>query len=433
MSPFALGLSGFVVLCALLALRAPIGIAVAITGVGGIVVLKGWDTALYLLGTVPIEILSNYALSTLPLFILMGNVAVRAGLSQLLYEAIYVVVGRVRGGLAIATIIAAGGFSAVCGSSLACASTMAQVAAPQMLAYRYSPRLVGGSIAAGGTLGIMIPPSTMMIIYAYLTENSIGQLFIAGIVPGCILIVLFSLVVVVWTWRRPEDAPLAAADQRRDWKKLFGVLPVLVLFAFLMGGIFVGLFTPTEGAAMGAAAAIVLAAVARKLTWPLLFAALRDSALSSAVIYLIIIGTAFYQFFMEASRLPTDLAEVITGLDLNRYLVMIVIMLALSGLGCLMESLGIMFLTVPVLYPLVTALGFDPIWFGIVMVLLIEFGLITPPVGLNVFVLVSLVREISMRDAFIGIWPFLVAMVALAALLLAFPQIALFLPQRMGL
>jgi tripartite ATP-independent transporter DctM subunit len=431
MSPFALGLCGFVVLCALLALRAPIGIAVAITGVGGIVILKGWDTALYLLGTVPIEILSNYALSTLPLFILMGNVAVRAGLSQLLYEAIYVVVGRVRGGLAIATIIAAGGFSAVCGSSLACASTMAQVAAPQMLAYRYSPRLVGGSIAAGGTLGIMIPPSTMMIIYAYLTENSIGQLFIAGIVPGCILIVLFSLVVVLWSWRRPEDAPLAA-DQRRDWKKLFGVLPVLVLFGFLMGGIFVGLFTPTEGAAMGAAAAIVLAALARKLTWPLLFAALRDSALSSAVIYLIIIGTAFYQFFMEASRLPSDLAEVITGLDLNRYLVMIVIMLALGGLGCLMESLGIMFLTVPVLYPLVTALGFDPIWFGIVMVLLIEFGLITPPVGLNVFVLVSLVREIKMRDAFIGIWPFLVAMIALAALLLAFPQIALFLPQRMG-
>ena len=433
MSPFALGLSGFVVLCALLALRAPIGIAVAITGVGGIVMLKGWDTALYLLGTVPIEILSNYALSTLPLFILMGNVAVRAGLSQLLYEAIYVVVGRVRGGLAIATIIAAGGFSAVCGSSLACASTMAQVAAPQMLAYRYSPRLVGGSIAAGGTLGIMIPPSTMMIIYAYLTENSIGQLVHrrhrARMHPDR----------AVLARCRGVDLAAArgcAAGRRRPAARLeeaFRCLAGPCAVRFLMGGIFVGLFTPTEGAAMGAAAAIVLAAVARKLTWPLLFAALRDSALSSAVIYLIIIGTAFYQFFMEASRLPTDLAEVITGLDLNRYLVMIVIMLALGGLGCLMESLGIMFLTVPVLYPLVTALGFDPVWFGIVMVLLIEFGLITPPVGLNVFVLVSLVREISMRDAFIGIWPFLVAMVVLAALLLAFPQIALFLPQRMGL
>jgi tripartite ATP-independent transporter DctM subunit len=430
MSPFALGLAGFLVLCALIALRAPIGLAMIVTGIGGIAILKGWSTVFYLFGTVPVDVLSNYALSTLPLFILMGNVAVRAGLSTLLYDAMNVMVGRLRGGLAIATIVASGGFSAACGSSLATTSTMAQVAAPQMLAYRYDARLVSGAVVAGGTLGIMIPPSTMMIIYAYLTESSIGQLFIAGIVPGLLLIVAFSLTVYVWATLRPTHAPVATVDAG-GWAKVRGIGPILLLFAIIMGGIFAGIFTPTEGAAIGAGAAIAIAAISRRLTWAKLLAALKDTALTSAVIYMIIIGTAFYQFFMEASRVPVELASAVVGYEVNRYAVIVAIMVVIGALGCLMEGLGIMFLTVPVVFPIVTALGFDPIWFGVVMVMLVELGLITPPVGLNVYVLVTLVRDIDMRHAFAGIWPFVGAIILVAALLLVFPQIALFLPSKM--
>jgi tripartite ATP-independent transporter DctM subunit len=430
MSPFALGLTGFLVLCALIALRAPIGLAMIVTGIGGIAILKGWPTVFFLFGTVPVDVLSNYALSTLPLFILMGNVAVRAGLSTLLFEAMNVMVGRLRGGLAVATIVASGGFSAACGSSLATTSTMAQVAAPQMLSYRYDPRLVSGAVVAGGTLGIMIPPSTMMIIYAYLTESSIGRLFMAGIVPGLLLILAFSLTVYVWATLRPSHAPVATI-QSGGWAKVRGVGPILLLFAIIMGGIFAGIFTPTEGAAIGAGAAIAIAALARRLTWANLFAALKDTAQTSAVIYMIIIGTGFYQFFMEASRVPVELASAVIGYEINRYAVVVAVMVVIAALGCLMEGLGIMFLTVPVVFPIVTALGFDPIWFGVVMVMLVELGLITPPVGLNVYVLVTLVREIDMRHAFAGIWPFVGAIILVAALLLAFPQLALYLPSKM--
>ncbi|WP_172292079.1 TRAP transporter large permease [Pseudoruegeria sp. HB172150] len=433
MSPFALGLAGFGVLILLLALRAPIALATAVTGLGGVWLLRDHQTVLYLTGTVPREILENYALSTLPLFILMGNVAASSGLSTALFDAFNALVGRRRGGLAVATVLTSGALSAASGSSLAMTSTMARMAAPEMLSRRYHPRLVCGTIAAGGTLGIMIPPSTMLIIYGYLTETSIGALFVAGLVPGLLLVAGFALTVAVWARLRPGDAGRGGDDEggKSDMGRLLALVPVLALFGVLLGGIYGGLFTPTEGAAVGAGAAIVIAAVIGKLTLRRLRDALFETARTSAVIYLIIIGTAFFQFFMEASRVPVQAAGAVSGLGLPAPVVMLIIMALIALLGCIMEGLGIMFLTVPILFPIVTAIGYDPVWFGIVMVLLIELGLITPPVGMNIFVLVSQIPELRLRDVFVGVLPFVVAIVAVALALLAVPDIALFLPATM--
>lgn len=431
MTPFAIGCAGFLALLFLIVLRAPIAIAMAVTGLGGVWILKGWNNLPFLMGTVPVDVLSNYVLSTLPLFILMGNVAAAAGLSTLLFDAINTAVGRYRGGLAVATVLTSGAFSAAAGSSLATTSTMARVAAPEMLRFNYHPRLVSGAVAAGGTLGIMVPPSTMLIIYGYLTETSIAALFIAGILPGLLLIAALSLTVFVWVSLRPEHAPASPPPEGMSIRRLLGLAPVLVLFCVLMGGIYGGLFTPTEGAAVGAGSAIVIAAVTGRLGWADLVPALRQTVEQSVVIYLIIIGTAFFQFFMEASRVPVQIADTVAELDLDPIVVMAVIMIFIALLGCLMEGLGIMFLTVPVLFPVVLALGFDPVWFGIMMVLLVELGLITPPVGLNIFVLVSLVERLGLRDAFAGVFPFVLAVITVALILLALPEIALFLPSKM--
>ena len=403
MSSFQIGICGLAVLVALISMRAPIALAMAVTGLGGVWLLRDFTTVNFLLGTVPSDVLSNYSLSTLPLFILMGNVAARGGMSTMLFDAINWLFGRFRGGLAISTVVASGAFSAAAGSSLATTSAMSRVAAPEMLDRGYHPRLVSGSMVAGGTLGIMIPPSAMMIIYGFLTETSIGALFIAGILPGLLLIVAFCHVVAVWVRVAPGQAPAASVGEGSGWSKMLRLGPGLLLFCLLTGQI------NRRG----------------------LVAALVETAESSIVIYLIILGTGFFQFFMEASRVPVELTDMVIGLDLGPTGTMLMIMVFLALLGCIMEGLGILFLTVPILFPIVVALGFDPIWFGVMMVLLIELGLITPPVGLNIFVLTSLVDRIDLREAFIGVLPFVVAIIAVALLLLAFPQIATFLPSQM--
>lgn len=431
MTPFQIGLAGFGLLVVLIALRAPIALAMALTGLGGIWLLRDFNTVSYMLGTVPVDVFSNYSLSTLPLFILMGNVAAKGGMSTVLFDAINWLCGRMRGGLAISTIITSGAFSAAAGSSLATTSAMARVAAPEMLTRGYHPRLVSGAIAAGGTLGIMIPPSGMMIIYGFLTETSIGALFIAGILPGILLIAAFCLVIFIWVRFAPQQVPVPIATEGGGISKLMSLGPILLLFGLLMGGIYTGAFTPTEGAAVGAGAAIVICLIARRISGRGLVEALLQTAEASIVIYLIILGTAFFQFFMEASRVPVELTDAVIGLGLGPMGTMLMIMLFLALLGCIMEGLGILFLTVPILFPIVVALGFDPIWFGIMMVLLIELGLITPPVGLNIFVLVSLVDKIDLKEAFIGILPFVLAIIVVALLLLLVPQIATFLPSQM--
>ena len=431
MTPFAVGIAGFGVLLVLIALRAPIALAMALTGLGGVWLLRDTKTVLFMLGTVPVDVLSSYALSTLPLFILMGNVAARGGVSTLLFDAINSVCGRLKGGLAIATVITAGAFSAASGSSLATASAMARVAAPEMLRRGYHPRLVSGSIGAGGTLGIMIPPSAMLIIYGILTETSISSLFIAGILPGIILVIAFSIAVYVWARMAPHHAPAYPAAAAGGLRSLLLITPAVALFGVIMGGIYGGLFTPTEAAAVGSGTAIIICWISGRLDFKNLLGALRDTAESSIVIYLIIIGTGFFQFFMEASRVPVQLTDIIIGLKMSPIATMLLIMAFLALLGCVMEGLGIMFLTVPLLFPIVLALGYDPIWFGIIMVLVIELGLITPPVGLNIYVIASLVPDIELKDAFSGLLPFAIVIVLLALLLLFLPQVALFLPSQM--
>lgn len=431
MTPFSIGIAGFGALLCLIALRAPIALAMALTGLGGVWVLRDTRTVFFLLGTVPVDVLSNYALSTLPLFILMGNVAAKGGVSTLLFDAINAACGRLKGGLAIASVLTAGAFSAASGSSLATASAMARVAAPEMLRRGYHPRLVSGSIGAGGTLGIMIPPSAMLIIYGIITETSIGSLFIAGILPGIILTLAFSIAVYVWARMVPAHAPVSAVAAGSGLRRLLSIAPAAILFGVIMGGIYGGLFTPTEAAAVGSGTAIVICWVAGRLDVRSLFGVLRETAEASIVIYLIIVGTGFFQFFMEASRVPVQLTGMIIGLDLGPVATMLMILALLALLGCIMEGLGIMFLTVPLLFPIVVALGYDPVWFGIMMVIVVELGLITPPVGLNIYVLVSLVPDINLKDAFSGLLPFALVIVLLALLLLVFPQIALFLPSQM--
>lgn len=436
MTSFQIGLAGFGVLLLLISLRAPIALAMGLTGIGGIWILRDLGTLDYLLGTVPVDVFSNYSLSTLPLFILMGNVAAKSGMSTVLFDAINWMCGRLRGGLAISTIVTSGAFSAAAGSSLATTSAMARVATPEMLKRGYHPRLVSGAVAAGGTLGIMIPPSGMMIIYGFLTETSIGALFIAGIIPGLILITAFCLVIMLWVRMAPGHVPVPGGDEDaalagNGLRKLMSLGPILALFALLMGGIYTGLFTPTEGAAVGAGAAVLIGLLSRRINLRLLIVALRETAESSIMIYMIIIGTAFFQFFMEASRVPVELTDTVIGFGLGPTGTMLLIMLFLVLLGCIMEGLGILFLTVPILFPIVTALGFDPIWFGIMMVLLIEVGLITPPVGLNIFILVSMVKEIDLKEAFIGIMPFVVAILLVGILLLIWPEIVTYLPSKM--
>ncbi|MBB6262552.1 tripartite ATP-independent transporter DctM subunit [Paenochrobactrum gallinarii] len=423
MTPFQIGLAGFGILLVLIVFRAPIALAMAITGLAGVWLLRDFNTLFYLLGTVPVDVLSNYSLSTLPLFILMGNVAAKSGMSTVLFDAFSLLCSRMKGGLAISTIITSGAFSAAAGSSLATTSAMARVATPEMLKRGYHPRLVSGAVAAGGTLGIMIPPSGMMIIYGFLTETSIGALFIAGILPGMLLILAFCLVVFIWVRVFPEQmSQTVTVEGSRNGAKLLSLAPIVLLFGVLMGGIYTGIFTPTEGAAVGAGAAIIISFASGRLGLPGFVTALRETAEASIVIYMIILGTAFFQFFMEASRVPVELTDIVINLGLGPIGTILLVLLFLALLGTIMEGMGILFLTVPILFPIVLALGFDPIWFGVMMVLVIELGLITPPVGLNIFILVSLVKEIEMKEAFIGILPFAIAIVIVAFILLFFPE-----------
>ena len=428
------GLIGLAAMMLLAFLRMPIALAMGIVGIVGYAYLRDWNwtTAFAVAQTKIYETGRNYTLSVVPLFILMGNFVTRAGMSQELFRAAYAFIGHLRGGLAMATVLACAGFGAICGSSIATAATMAKVAYPSMKRFGYSDRLATGAIASGGTLGIMIPPSTIMVIYGVFTETNIGKLFAAGVLPGILGAFLLCCAVQYVTWRDPKAGP---PGERSDWKERWAALKdvwsVAFLFLFVMGGIYGGFFTATEGAGMGAFGAMVFALWRRALTWKTLYAALLESARTTAMLFMILIGALMFADFINISTMPADLKTFVSQFELNPVMVVAAICAIYIVLGTAMEELSMVLLTLPVFFPIVIHLGYDPVWFGILIVMVVEIGLISPPVGMNLFVLKTLLPSVPTTTVFRGVMPFMTADCVRCALLIAFPIISLWLPSLM--
>ena len=422
----------FLLLMILIGLRTPIAVAMIVSGLAGTTAISGWSTALATLKQGPFERATSYTLVVIPLFVLMGYLASQSGLSASLFRAANVWLGHLRGGLAMATVVGCASFGAICGSSLATSATMASVALPEMRRYRYADTLATGSVAAGGTLGIMIPPSIILVLYGIMTEQSIGKLLLAGVVPGIAETVLFCAAIAVETAVVPT---LGAAGPRATLRERLlavrGVWEVLVLFAIVIGGLYAGLATPAESAAFGVVGALFFGVVKRTLTWRGLLGALDQTVRTTAMIFLIVIGADLFGYFMALSQLPLAMANWLIHLNVGALGVLWIILVLYLILGCVMDELAIILLTVPIFFPVVMQLGFDPIWFGVIIVVTVQIGLVSPPVGLNVFVIAGMAREVGLPKIFRGIMPFLAAMVALLVLLIAWPDLALILPRTM--
>ena len=432
MSPEMTGVIGILLLFIFLAFRMHIGIAMALIGFAGISYIVDMDAGLNLLGMVPWEEGSSYTLSVIPLFILMGQFAFTSGISQDIYKAVHNWLGHLRGGLAMATIVACSGFAAVCGSSLATGATMAKVAIPEMDKYGYNLSLSTGCVAAGGTLGILIPPSIGFIIYGILTEESIGKLFMAGILPGLLLASLFILAIFLQCLIQPEMGPKGEPTTWKvKFKSLYSTWTMLSLFFLVMGGIYFGVFTPTEAAGIGAFGSFVIAVARKKLTFKNFVGSLLATGNMTAMIFLIIIGANIFSSFLALTGIPFMLADAIVALALPRMTILLMIIFVFILLGCVMDCYAIMILMVPILFPIIQAMHFNPIWFGVIMVIVLEVGLITPPVGLNVFVISGAVPEVPLTTIFKGVWPFLIAAVVCITLIIIFPEIVYFLPSKM--
>jgi C4-dicarboxylate transporter DctM subunit len=469
-------LVGLLLMMALAFLRLPIALSMGLVGIVGYAYMRDWSwtAALAAAQTKIYETGRNYTLSVVPLFILMGNFVTRAGMSQELFKAAYAFIGHLRGGLAMATIVGCAGFGAICGSSIATAATFAKVAYPSMKKFGYSDALATGAIASGGTLGILIPPSTIMVIYGIMTGTSIGKLFAAGILPGILATVLLCGAVQYVTWRDPKAGP---RGERLPWKERFatleglgwfvavgvavvgaaqlgwlpsddaavlgalavfglslvykGITSVVALFALVMGGIYGGVFTAVEGAGVGAFGAMVFALARGTLSWKSLYAALVESARTTSMLFMILIGALMFAEFVNITSMPEDLKNFVTRLQVSPVLVVAVIMVIYVLLGTAMEELSMILLTVPIFFPLIVHMGLDPIWFGILIVVVVEIGLISPPVGMNLFVLNTLLPQVQTRTIFRGVLPFMTVDCVRLAILIAFPVISLYLPSLM--
>ncbi|MEZ5727093.1 MAG: TRAP transporter large permease [Burkholderiaceae bacterium] len=427
------GLLGFAAMFALMALRVPIAIAMGLVGFVGMGLMRSWPASISSAGTEIIEI-ASYTLSVVPLFVLMGNFVTRAGMSRELYNAAYALIGHRRGGLALSTILACAGFGAICGSSIATTATMARVSMPQMKRFNYDQSFAAGSICAGGTLGILIPPSVVLVIYGIMTEQSIGALFAAGIIPGIIATLFYLIASAIITRRHPHYGPPGErASWPERWAALRKVWGVLVLFGIVMGGMYGGFFTPTEAAGVGASGGFLFALMRRALTWRTLFDLLEESARTTAMLFTIVIGAGIFANFVNFTTMPTDLLEFVGKFNVAPIMVVIAICFVYVILGTAMESLSMMLLTVPIFFPLISHLGFDPVWFGVIVVCVIEISLITPPVGMNIFVLSSVLPEVPTPVIWKGVMPFVAADIVRMAVLVAFPTLTLYLPRLFNL
>ncbi len=430
MSPMTTGILGIAILIILFLLRMPVAFAMILVGLGGFAYLATPSAALGLLGRDFFDYFSAYQLSVIPMFILMGTLAYASGISRRLYQATYSWVGHFRGGLTIATVFACAGFGAICGSSTATAATMGQIALPEMKKYNYDDTLATGTVAAAGTLGILIPPSTVFIIYGILTEQSIGKLFVAGILPGIILSIFFAVTVAILCWRKPSIGPPGPPT---TWKERFrattGIIEALILFLLAIGGLFLGWFSPTQAGAIGAGGTLVIGLVRRQLSWRSFIEAGKEGLRTSCMVMFIITGAIIFGRFMAVSRIPFLLAEWLGGLPIPPMAIMVLIIMIYFVGGFFMDSMALIVLTVPIFFPLVKALGFDPIWFGVIIVLIGEMGVITPPVGVNVFVIKGIAPDVPLEKIFKGIFPFLYALIIMTIILMVFPQIATFLPR----
>jgi tripartite ATP-independent transporter DctM subunit len=426
-------LLGFVGMFVLMALRVPIGVAMGIVGVVGFGVLSGIGPGLNLLGNVPLSVLSDYNLLVIPMFILMGAFASHSGMSRELFDAGRAWFGHLRGGLAYAGIGACGGFAAINGSSVATAATMSQVALPEMRKAGYDPGFSAGLIAAGGTLGIMIPPSTIFVLYGIMTEVDIAQLFAAGVVPGLLGALLYAVVVQWVAIRDPAHLP---RGQTHSWSERFASVKdlwaVLLLFVFVIGGIYGGLFTVQEASGIGAAGTLLIGIARGRLRWPQIRAALIDSLRVSSAIMMIVVGAFLFGYFLTITQFTQNAVEWLVHLPIGAYGVLALVMVGYFVLGAVMDELAMILLTVPIVFPAMTQLGFDPVWFGVIIVMAVTFGMICPPVGMNVFVINSIARDIPLGRIYRGTMPFIVVDVVRLVVLCAFPGIALWLPKMLA-
>lgn len=428
-----IGLIGIVVLIVLFLLKVPVGISLILVGLIGTAYVRGWNIAFTQLGRTPFDTSSSYSLSVIPLFILMGMILSYTGLGRDLYRAVDSWIGHLRGGLAMATIGTAAIFSAISGSLNATTATVAKITLPEMEKYNYKPSLSTACVAAGGTLGILIPPSVILILYGILTREPIGKLLIAGIIPGILQMIIFMITISILIRRNSSLAPVRAekATFTEKLNSLKNVWPFLGLFIISIGGIYFGVFTPTEAAGVGAFGALIFALISKKLDFHKLKMSFNESVRLTAYIFLILIGATIFSQFLTITRIPVKLTSFVANLDLNPYIILTLILVALFILGCFVEGLSLIVLTLPILYPIITELGFSGIWFGVIMVMAINIGSLTPPLGISVYVIKGVASDIPIQTIFRGVTPMIIAMVACIAFLTVFPQLVTFLPSFM--
>jgi tripartite ATP-independent transporter DctM subunit len=433
MNPTVIGVLGVIALLALFTMGVPVGFSMALVGLAGFALIVTPSAGFSLLATEFFNTFASYNLTVIPLFMLMGAIAYSSGMSSRLYDASYKLFGSVRGGLVISSIAGSAGFAAICGSTSATAAAMGRVAIPEMKRYKYDDALATGSIAAAGTLGIMIPPSTIFIVYGIMTEQSIGKLFVAGVLPGVLLAVLFAITTIILLKMHPNLAPKGQSTTFKEKVMgLSGVVEMILLFILVIGGLFAGWFTAMQAGAIGAAGALLIGLVRRKLNWEGFTIAIKDTLKVTCQVMVIVAGATVFGRFIAVTRIPFTLAEWAGGLPLPPLGIMAVIILMYLLGGTFMDSLALITLTVPIFFPVVKELGFDPIWFGVIIVLVTEIGVISPPEGINVFVIKGIAKDVPLQTVFRGVMPYLYAMIAAAIILLFVPQIATWLPNLAG-